>query len=61
LPYYETVRGRLDGEDQGYIWEKTYSTYKDKKYEICELDLKILPLISTVGDLDTGEQRMETK
>ena len=61
MPYYETVKIRLEDEDQGYLWEKKYGTYKDKRYEVYELDLETWTPTSTIGDLDTGEQRTETK
>lgn len=60
LPYYEIVRRRPEDEDQGYLWEKMYSTYKDRRYEVCGLDLETWPQINTGGDLDTSELRTDS-
>lgn len=43
FPYYEMVRRRPEDEDQGFLWEKMYSTYKDRRYEVCGLDLEVWP------------------
>lgn len=43
FPYYEMVRRRPGDEDQGFLWEKMYSTYKDRRYEVCGLDLETWP------------------
>ena len=59
LPYYEMVRRRPEDEDQGYLWEKMYSTYKDRRYEVCGLDLETWPPANTIGDSDNGEQRTD--
>jgi hypothetical protein len=59
LPYYEMVRRRPEDEDQGYLWEKMYSTYKDRRYEVCGLDLETWPPIGTIGNLDRGDQRTD--
>lgn len=43
FPYYEMVRRRPKDDDQGFLWEKMYSTYKDRRYEVCGLDLEPWP------------------
>lgn len=39
IPYEMIVSHRPKGEDQGFIWEKMYSTYKDRRYRVCGMDL----------------------
>lgn len=43
FPYYKMVRRRPEDEDQGFLWEKMYSTYKDRRYGVCGLDLEVWP------------------
>lgn len=38
-PYTDLVRMRPKNEDQGFVWEKMYSMYKDKRYSVCGMDL----------------------
>jgi hypothetical protein len=59
LPCYEIVRRRPEDVDQGFLWEKMYSTYKDRRYGVCGLDLEAWPPTNIVGDLNTGEQRTD--
>lgn len=39
MPYADLVRMRPTNEDQGFVWEKMYSIYKDKRYSVCGMDL----------------------
>jgi len=39
VPYQMIVGLRPKDDDQGFIWEKMYSTYKDRRYRVCGLDL----------------------
>lgn len=39
MPYADLVRMRPTDEDQGFVWEKMYSMYKDKRYSVCGMDL----------------------
>jgi hypothetical protein len=43
VPYDEIVRLRPEDEDQGFLWENMYSTYKDRRYRVCGLDQKPWP------------------
>jgi hypothetical protein len=38
IPYQEIVRLRPEDEDQGFLWENMYSTYKDRRYRVCGLN-----------------------
>ncbi|KAE9966980.1 hypothetical protein BLS_006645 [Venturia inaequalis] len=38
-PYANLVRMRPKNEDQGFVWEKMYSMYKDRRYSVCGMDL----------------------
>ncbi|QDS75010.1 hypothetical protein FKW77_005699 [Venturia effusa] len=51
IAYADLVRMRPTDEDQGFVWEKMYSMYKDKRYSVCGMDL--LPW--------NGESRSEEK
>jgi hypothetical protein len=42
-PYQDVVNLRPKDEDQGFIWENLYSTYKDRRYQICGLNPKPWP------------------
>jgi hypothetical protein len=37
-PYQDVVNLRPKDEDQGFIWENLYSTYKDRRYKVCGLN-----------------------
>lgn len=39
LPYTDLVKMRPTNDDQGFVWEKMYSIYKDKRYSVCGMDL----------------------
>ncbi|KAF2674425.1 hypothetical protein BT63DRAFT_435535 [Microthyrium microscopicum] len=39
VPYQKIVDLRPKDEDQGFVWEKMYSTYKDRRYRVCGMDL----------------------
>jgi hypothetical protein len=39
IPYTMIVSHRPKDEDQGFVWEKMYSTYKDRRYRVCGMDL----------------------
>jgi len=39
IPYQMIVSHRPKDEDQGFVWEKMYSTYKDRRYRVCGMDL----------------------
>jgi hypothetical protein len=39
VPYQMIVGLRPKDDDQGFIWEKMYNTYKDRRYRVCGLDL----------------------
>jgi hypothetical protein len=43
IPYSSIVKMRPTGDDQGFLWEKMYSTYKDRRYGVCGLDLEVWP------------------
>jgi hypothetical protein len=43
VPYTDIVKMRPKNEDQGFLWEKMYSTYKDRRYGVCGLDLEAWP------------------
>jgi hypothetical protein len=43
VPYDDIVRLRPEDEDQGFLWENMYSTYKDRRYRVCGLDQKPWP------------------
>lgn len=42
-PYQDIVDLRPKDEDQGFLWENLYSTYKDRRYRVCGLDPKPWP------------------
>jgi hypothetical protein len=42
VPYTDIVNMRPKDEAQGFLWEKMYSTYKDRRYGVCGLDLENL-------------------
>jgi hypothetical protein len=42
-PYQDVVNLRPKDEDQGFIWENLYSTYKDRRYRVCGLNPKPWP------------------
>jgi hypothetical protein len=52
IPYSTIVKMRPTGEDQSFLWEKMYSTFKDRRYGVCGLDLEIWPPIPKL-DLST--------
>lgn len=39
VPYQKIVALRPKDDDQGFVWEKMYSTYKDRRYRVCGMDL----------------------
>jgi hypothetical protein len=43
VPYADIVKMRPKNEDQGFVWEKMYSTYKDRRYRVCGMDLETWP------------------
>ena len=43
IPYSSIVKMRPSGEDQSFLWEKIYSTFKDRRYGVCGLDLEVWP------------------
>jgi hypothetical protein len=43
VPYTEIVKRRPQDQDQGYLWEKMYGMYKDRRYGVCGLDLEPWP------------------
>jgi hypothetical protein len=45
IPYSSIVKMRPTGEDQSFLWEKIYSTFKDRRYGVCGLDLEVWPPI----------------
>jgi hypothetical protein len=45
IPYSSVVKMRPTGEDQSFLWEKLYSTFKDRRYGVCGLDLEVWPPI----------------
>jgi hypothetical protein len=58
IPYADVVRMRPKDEDQGFVWEKMYSMYKDKRYSVCGMDL--LPWTGGEGKkIDAMEERRE--
>jgi len=52
VPYANIVKMRPKGEDQGFLWEKMYSTYKDRRYGVCGMDLETWqpPVTEEKGD-----------
>ena len=59
IPYSSIVKMRPTGEDQSFLWEKIYSTFKDRRYGVCGLDLEVWPPIPKV---EVGnEQQDEVK
>jgi hypothetical protein len=42
-PYDDVVRLRPKNEDQGFLWENMYSTYKDRRYRVCGMNQKPWP------------------
>ncbi|TID15079.1 glycosyltransferase family 8 protein [Venturia nashicola] len=61
IPYADLVRMRPKDDDQGFVWEKMYSIYKDKRYSVCGMDL--LPWNGEVRSeekkVDAAEERRE--
>lgn len=45
IPYSSIVKMRPSGEDQSFLWEKMYATFKDRRYGVCGLDLEVWPPI----------------
>jgi hypothetical protein len=43
VPYSSIVKLRPGDQDQGFLWEKMYSMYKDRRYGVCGLDLEPWP------------------
>jgi hypothetical protein len=43
VPYSSIVKLRPKDQDQGFLWEKMYSMYKDRRYGVCGLDLEPWP------------------
>ncbi|KAF2423727.1 hypothetical protein EJ08DRAFT_595616 [Tothia fuscella] len=43
VPYSDTVKRRPKDDDQGFLWEKMYATYKDRRYNVCGMDLETWP------------------
>jgi hypothetical protein len=48
IPYSNIVKMRPEGDDQAFLWEKMYSTYKDRRYGVCGLDLEVWPPLPKV-------------
>jgi len=46
IPYPHIVKMRPKDDDQGFLWEKMYSTYKDRRYGVCGLDLEAWPPVA---------------
>lgn len=40
VPYYERVRIRPKNEEARFVWEKLYETFRQRRMEICGLDLE---------------------
>ncbi|KIW02108.1 uncharacterized protein PV09_06598 [Verruconis gallopava] len=56
IPYSSIVKMRPSGDDQSFLWEKMYSTYKDRRYGVCGLDLESWPPVSKI---EASQQRQE--
>jgi hypothetical protein len=42
-PYDDVVNLRPKNEDQAFLWENMYSTYKDRRYRVCGMNQKPWP------------------
>jgi hypothetical protein len=38
VPYQRVVDMRPRDDDQGFVWEKMYNAYKERRYRVCGLD-----------------------
>jgi hypothetical protein len=38
VPYQRVVDMRPKDDDQGFVWEKMYNVYKERRYRVCGLD-----------------------
>jgi hypothetical protein len=54
VPYADIVKMRPADEAQGFLWEKMYSTYKDRRYGVCGLDLENWTPPGNKGQKDRG-------
>jgi hypothetical protein len=59
VPYSTIVKMRPSGADQSFLWEKMYSTYKDRRYGVCGFDLEPwppLPKVETARYEENGQR-----
>jgi hypothetical protein len=57
VPYTDIVKMRPKNEEQGFLWEKMYSMYKDRRYGVCGLDLENWP--PSKGNVEDEKRRTE--